>query len=314
MLVKRGDACGARTFGNNPLLFDKAADGPFERLFVDQKDIIDEIGDHGARDAARLLDRDALRQRFAAAGDVLAGDGKFHRRIEFGLHADDPDVGAHVAGDCGDAANQAAAANGHDKHVQFRVVRQHLQPDRPLTCHHMLVVIGVDQRQAARLDELADKFFAFIEIAAFKNDLGAVRAGARYFRKRRLRRHHDHCGNAHLAGVIGHRLGMVSGRHGDDSALPRFIGQRLHRDKGAAGLEGRGVLEVFKLQLDLAAERGREHRRVDERCWHDMAFKPFRSSADIVRGDGHGCLPCIGGVRPGQAAPFRSRRAARGAK
>ena len=77
MLMQRGDARGARTFGNDPLLFDKASDGPFERLFVDQKDIIDEIGDDGARDAARLLDRDALRQRFAAAGDVLAGDGSF---------------------------------------------------------------------------------------------------------------------------------------------------------------------------------------------------------------------------------------------
>ena len=172
----------------------------------------------------------------------------------------------------------------------------------------------MDQRQAAFLDELADKLLAFVQVAAFKNDLGAVRAGTRHFRKRRLGRHHDHRGNAHLAGVIGHRLGMVAGRHGDDAALPRFIGQRLHRDKGAAGLEGRGVLQVFKLQLDLAAERCREHRRVDKRCCHDMAFKPLRSIADIVRGDGHGVSPVYWRRPAGQAAPLPSRRAARGAK
>ena len=220
------------------MLLDQAADGPFKRLLIDQQDVVDKIADHWLGYPARFFHRNAFGECLAATDDVPAGYGEFHRRVEFGLDTVDFQVWAHVAGDGGNAADQSAAADRHDKRVHIIAIGQHFQPGRALAGHDQLVVIGMDQGQTAFFDQLRYQHLAFIQVASLENHLGTERAGARNLGKWGLCRHHDNGRYAHIHRVIGNGLGVVSRRHGDHAALALLGAEGLHRHESAARLEG----------------------------------------------------------------------------
>ena len=95
----------------------------------------------------------------------------------------------------------------------------------------------MDQRQAMFLNKRIYRAFAFIEVAPLKNNLGTKGAGARHFGKGSLGWHDNGCRNAHMFGVIGHRLGMIACRHGNDAKLALFIVQAKHRIQRTTRLE-----------------------------------------------------------------------------
>ena len=206
-------------------------------MLIDQQDIVNKIADHRLGHPARFFHGNAFGQRLAATGDVLAGYSEFHRRVEFRLDTVDFQVRAHVAGDGGNAANQSAAADRHDKRVQIITICQHFQPGCALTGHDQLVVIGMDQGQAALFDQLRDQTLAFVQVAPFENHFGTERAGARYLGEGSLCRHHDDSRYAHIPCVIGNGLGVVSRRHGDHAAFTFFGAKGLHCHECAARFE-----------------------------------------------------------------------------
>ena len=101
-----------------------------------------------------LLDRHTVRkqphvrQRHAAAGRERAR----HRVRIDRLHADDPDFRAdalHVRGDPGD---QPATAHRDENRVDRALpLAQDLHADRALTCDHIRIVVGMDERRVPRL-------------------------------------------------------------------------------------------------------------------------------------------------------------------
>src|SRR5690606_18341395 len=65
--------------------------------------------------------------------------------------------------------------------------------------------------------------------------------------------------------VVGDRLRVVAGAHGDDAAPPLVGGEREELVERAALLEGGGELQVLELEEDLRAREARERAAVDER-------------------------------------------------
>ena len=80
-----------------------------------------------------------------------------------------------------------------------------------------------------------------------------MRLGRRHLHERRRHRHHDGRRNAKAGRVIGDRLGMVAGRHGDDAARPFGCRQRGQLGARAALLERVGDLEILVFDEDLGA-------------------------------------------------------------
>ena len=92
--------------------------------------------------------------------------------------------------------------------------------------------------------------------------------------------------------VIGHALRVIAGRHRDHAAPPLVRRQRLQPMERAALLEGRGELEVFEFEPEIAAA--------------DLAQRPaLIAFGDKNRaGDGRGRGPDVvkrDGKRPGVA-------------
>ena len=287
MLIDGGNTGSASTFGDDTLLFDKCANRPFQRLFMHQQNVINQIADNGFGHATGLFHGNALGQGFAAADDLLVGNGHFHCRIEFGLHAIDFQIGPHVAGNRGDATNQPATTNRHQQNIEVRPIGEHLEASRSLTGHHQFIVIGVNQCQPALFNQCGDGSFTFVQIAALKNHLSTKAARAGHLGKGRLRRHHDDCWNIHLLGMIGNSLRVIASRHGDHAALSLSAVKRHHRDIGTARLEGRGVLQTFELENQIAAKGAGQHRGIDKGGAQDIPLKARGGIADIIGGNGH---------------------------
>ncbi len=143
-----------------------------------------------------------------------------HRRIELHLDADDLDRGLDVLGGDGDAANDPAAADRHDDAVEVGRVLEHLDADRALSGDDLVVVIGVDEKEALFLDQGLGGDLAVGQRLARQDDTGAMRPGALDLGRGRRLRHHDGGRDAEPLGMIGDGLRMIAGRHGDDAAGP----------------------------------------------------------------------------------------------
>src|SRR5690606_13360543 len=74
-------------------------------------------------------------------------EGSLHGGAVVRLHADELHLGPERTHHAGDAGRQAASAYGDEQCLErVRVLAQHLEPDGPLTCDHVLVVEGMDER------------------------------------------------------------------------------------------------------------------------------------------------------------------------
>ncbi len=98
-------------------------------LFGDEVDAVDVLGDDLAGERAGFLDGDALGQRIAADRAMTAFDDILHRRVKLGLDPDDLDAGPDRLGRRGNAADQPAATDRDDEHVEVGDRGEHFERD-----------------------------------------------------------------------------------------------------------------------------------------------------------------------------------------
>ena len=123
--------------------------------------------------------------------------------------------------------------------------------------------------------ELSSVGGGFIEHIAVQHHVGTVGLGGIDLQRRGDLRHADGGLGSTLAGRIGHTLGMVAGRRGDDAVSDLLFGERSNLVIGTANLEGSGDLQVFRLQENLMAGHLAQHRRRNNLRVAGSAFESF---------------------------------------
>ena len=78
-----------------------------------------------------------------------------------------------------DPGREPAAADRDHERPEVRQLLDELEPDRALPRDHALVLEGVDERRAARLDALLRGGHRLVEAGADELDVGAVAAASR---------------------------------------------------------------------------------------------------------------------------------------
>ena len=105
-----------------------------------------------------------------------------------------------------------------------RHVLQHLQRDRALARDDARIVVGMDEDELARRRPGdAPRWPASASVSPCSTTARAVPARVLDLGVGREGRHDDGGRDAEPAGVIGHALGVVAGRHGDDAALALLV-------------------------------------------------------------------------------------------
>ena len=110
----------------------------------------------------------------------------------------------------GDAADQSAAAHGHDHRFQIRNLFQQFQADGSLSRDHRVVIERVQKYQPFGVAAAARFVHRFIEIIAVQNHFRAIAARGGDLHQRRQHRHADLHANAALRRVIRHRLRVIA--------------------------------------------------------------------------------------------------------
>ena len=230
--------------------------------------------------------------------------------IERRLHPDDLDRRRPGAGGDGVAGDQPAAADRDHQGVEVVRVLEHFQRDGALARDHQRVVVGVDEGEAALGGKRLRAHLRLRHALALEHDLGAVRLRRLDLHERRGHRHHDGGRDPQPRGVVGDRLGVVAGGHGDHAPRPRGRVERGELVERAAILERVGDLEILVFHMDVGAGQrrelgGRQHRRAQHLA-RDRAARRL----DVRNGDAHltlmpDLLPA-GGARPDGAKPRAS--------
>ena len=90
------------------------------------------------------------------------------------MHSDDADFRICFLDGAGDAADQAAAADGDYDHLNFGMLLQHFESERALAGDDRVIVERMDESEMLLL-AAPDGFFAgFVVICADQNDFSAV--------------------------------------------------------------------------------------------------------------------------------------------
>ncbi len=180
-----------------------------------------------------------------------------------------------------DAADEAAAAHGHQHRVQVRHLLQQLEPDRALAGDDPRVVEGMDEDQPALGLDLAGAGVGLVEVLPVQDDLRAAAAGRRHLGQRRPLRHDDDGGDAELRRVERDAQAVVA-RAGRDDAAPALVGGELQEQVGrAALLEGARHLQVLQLDVDARAGHRGEGLRVGAGRLGDDAGQPRAGRPDV---------------------------------
>ena len=185
-----------------------------------------------------------------------------------------------------DAGDQPAAADRNHQHVEIGLLLQHLQRDGALPRDDMRIVVGMHPDQAALARFGLGARLRLADGLAVEQHLGAIRLGRRHLHERRRHRHHDGRGDAETRRMVGDRLGVVAGRHGDDAARALGRRQRGELGAGAALLERVGDLEIFVFDEHLGAGQRRQPRRRQHRRAQHMAGDDAPGGFDVGKGDG----------------------------
>ncbi len=91
--------------------------------------------------------------------------------------------------------------------------------------------------------------------------------------------------------MIGHRLGVIAGRHGDHAAAALVGVERSELHAGAAFLERIGDLQILVFHEDLGAGERRQRRRRQQRRAQHMAGHGAPGRLDIGKRDLHRISP-----------------------
>ena len=160
-----------------------------------------------------------------------------------------------------------------------------LQADGALTGDDGVVIEGVHEGEVLSLTAADGLFERFVVIRAVQNHIGAIAARRRDFDKRRSQRHANLGADAELAGVVGHALGVVSGRGGNHAPSAFFGTQREQLVQRAALFESARALEVVELQIDLVPGGLRERLRTRARRKVDGTANAAQGRLDVVEID-----------------------------
>jgi hypothetical protein len=167
-----------------------------------------------------------------------------------GRDADNADGGALFLDGAGNAADEAASADGDDDGLEVGHLLQQLQADGALSGDDGVVIEGVEEDEAFGVAAAAGFIDGFVEIVAVEDDFGSVVAGRGDFDQRREDGHADLRADAVLGGVIGDGLGMIAGGGGDDAAGAFVRGHGEDSVESAALLKGACHVEIFHLQIE----------------------------------------------------------------
>jgi hypothetical protein len=163
--------------------------------------------------------------------------------------ADDLDAGMAVLEIRADAADEPAAADGHEHRIRhLRPLALELGADRALTRDDVGIVEGVHEAQALCRFELACVGVGVVVGGALEHGLPAERHDGVDLDRRRRLRHHDHGPQPALARGECHALGMIAGRATDHTFRERRRGRLRDLVVGAAELEREDGLQVLALQ------------------------------------------------------------------
>ncbi len=197
----------------------------------------------------------------ALEGDALAGAQRLvHSGRVFGLHADDLDARIQRLRVGRDAADQSAAADGHEDRVDTVAVRlaQDFHGDRALAGDHVRIVERMHEDQPALARELDGALIGLVVLIAVQHDFGAQIGDRLHLDVGRRQRHDDDRRNAASARAERHTLGMVAGRCADHAALRADRRQLGDLVVGAANFERKHRLEVFTLEEHAIVEAARK--------------------------------------------------------
>ncbi len=217
-----------------------------------------------------------------------------HGWIAGGLDPDDAQLRALGLEHRGDAGDQPAAAHRHQQQFQLRRLVQQFQAHRALAGDDQLVVVGVDEGQAALGGDLPGPLAGLADAVAVQDHLRPEGAGARHLHVRRVAGHHDNRRDAQLPGVVSHRLGVVAGGHGDHPASARLRAQGFQLDQGPAVLERAGKLQVLQLQADLGPGLLRQQAGPHTGGAHHPPAQQLGGVSDVLQRRHRGLESCAG--------------------
>jgi hypothetical protein len=236
-----------------------------------------------------------------AAGRGMRRPARSDRRLD----PHDPDPG-RAALDRGRRAGDQPAPTHRDEHqVQVGHLLQQLEGGRALPGHHVVVVEGVDQVQAALGGQVGGEGLAVLAGHPHADDLGAVGPGGGHLGRVGPGRHHHHRPAPGLGRGQGDRLAVVAGR---DRQHPGRPPGRVQGEQGVErppGLERPDPLQVLGLGDHLAAELAVQQPGGDQRGAVDVAGDPGRRPLHVQDREGGG--------RPAHPAAAATALAARSA-
>ncbi len=269
---------------------------------VDEDDVGDERAHDRQRQGADVLHRDALGERGAAERAMLAVERVPERGIERGLRADDLDRRFDRARRDRVAGDEAAPADREDQEIEVGGILQHLERDGALPCDHQRIVIGVHEGEPARLGDRLGADLGFRHGLAFEHHFSATCLRRLDLHERRRYRHDDGGRDVEALAMVGDRLGVVAGGHGDDAARAGGRVEGCKLVERAALLERVGDLQVLVFDVDIGAgdrreRRVRQHGRAQDRPGDGAAGR-----LDISDGHAH-----PGGLLAGTLAPAAAR-------
>ena len=141
----------ARGLHDDAHVLEDVLDRGAQLVGADEHDLVDDLAGDAERLLADALHGDAVGERADAIerDDVSRAQRLVHARGLDGLHADDLDAGVTVLQICADAADQAAAADGHEHGIgHLRPLFLELRADRALTRDDVGIVERVHEAQA----------------------------------------------------------------------------------------------------------------------------------------------------------------------
>ena len=179
----------------------------------------------GKGQITRLLHRDAVRNgghapQLRGAPGVA---GQVHGRRARRLNAHDPAVRLQLLHRKGDAADEAAAPDGHHDLLYLGALVQNLQGNGPLAAHSIPVRGGVHIVQMLFFCQLTRIGISIVIDISVQDHFRTVALCTVHFYKRCNRRHNDNCFTAKFFCGKGNALSVISRRCRDQSSASFFI-------------------------------------------------------------------------------------------
>ena len=181
--------------------------------------------------------------------------GAAHAGGTLGLHAVDLDVRFEALDRKSHTRDQAASAHRDNDSVHIRQLVEDLQADGPLSCDHLLVIVGVDKGHARLRLQLHGLIMGIIVGARHQADLCTEVLGVFHFHDGGTIRHTDNALDAPAGGCQRHALGVVARRAGNHAFFALFLGELADFIVGTAHLEAACSLQVFGFEVELAVFR-----------------------------------------------------------